>query len=93
MVTEITVKIRDVRIDGYPDMDKLTGQVLFIFDGNIVPGWPLDEGEEDGLRYWEGNDDVSYIRQAWPVTHWIELPVPMWEMESLKNPMSGAECD
>ena len=70
----------------------LTGRVAFIFDGCIVSGWPLPPEEhpdvyrrnswsvEDGGVLWEGDEDVSNNRPKGNVTHWVEFPVPVWEI-------------
>lgn len=87
----IEVKIHEIATDGLPNMDELTGRVAFIFDGCIVSGWPLDPIEiadvyarygwsaSDGVL-WEANSDVGHTRPFGSVTHWVEFPVPIWEM-------------
>lgn len=81
---EVVVKVHSIAEDGLPDMDELTGRVLFIFDGNVTTGWPLHVDPEDSSTaysgLWEGNSDVSHGRPFSGVTHWIELPVPEWEL-------------
>lgn len=70
----LEVIVHEVAIDGLPDMDSLTGRVAFIFDGCIVSGWPLNK------RQWEGNTDVAFLSRFEGVTHWVEFPVPVWEL-------------
>jgi hypothetical protein len=79
-MSEITIKIHKIATDGLPDMDALTGRVAFIFDGFIVSGWPLERTLE-GETLWEGNTDVSHDRPMMGVTHWVEFPAPLWEIE------------
>lgn len=84
MTTELTVKVHEIATDGLPDMDALTGRVAFIFDGCLVSGWPLPgasaaRGLEETL--WEGNRDVSHERLFSGVTHWVEFPEPVWQIE------------
>ena len=73
---EIKIKIHEIKTDGLPNMDKLTGRVAFIFDGCVVSGWPL---EKDDL--WEADSDVSNNKLFSGVTHWIEFPTPIWEIK------------
>jgi hypothetical protein len=77
MSREMTVAVHSVAEDGLPDMDQLTGRVVLIFDGCLVSGWPLPRRGD----LWEGNTDVAHGRPMAGVTHWIELPVPGWEIE------------
>ena len=67
--------VHEIAKDGLPDMDNLTGRVAFIFDGCIVSGWPLDDGES-----WEANSDVGRHGTFTGVTHWVEFPAPVWEL-------------
>jgi hypothetical protein len=72
------IKVREIATDGLPDMDNLTGRVAFIFDGCIVSGWPLSpEGDEVP---WEADSDVGRSEKFYGVTHWVEFPVPVWDM-------------
>lgn len=71
--------VHEIATDGLPEMGQLTGRVAFIFDGCIVSGWPLDDVGMPGL--WEGNIAVSHNRPFGGVTHWVEFPVPVWEIE------------
>jgi hypothetical protein len=83
---QFTIKVHEIAVDGLPQRDQdgsltecLVGRVAFLFDGNIVNGWPLDR---DGL--WEANSDVGHGRPFVGVTHWVEFPLPLWEMEKQK---------
>ncbi len=81
------IKVREIAVDGLPDMDSLTGRVAFIFDGCIVSGWPVGpEGEE---MLWEANSDVGRHGTFGGVTHWVEFPVPVKNMTS-NAPSSAA---
>lgn len=73
---EITVKVHEVTTDGLPDGEHLTGRVAFIFDGCVVTGGPLPGG-----LLWAGDTDVSHNQPLSGVTHWLEFPVPVWELE------------
>jgi hypothetical protein len=76
----VEVVVHEIAVDGLPDMDQLTGRVAFLFDGYILSGWPL--GETAGKSFWEA---CKYGNQ-WPfkgVTHWVEFPVPVRELESV----------
>jgi hypothetical protein len=87
------IVVHEIATDGLPDMDQLTGRVAFIFDGCVVSGWPLRrddpdvahvyarEGYDGDDTLWEGNSDVSHNRPMAGVTHWLEFPVPAWEIE------------
>lgn len=90
MGTNITVTVHSIAEDGLPDMDTLTGRVALIFDGCVVSGWPLRAFADGGERLWEGNSDVSHLRPFGGVTHWIEFPVPVWEIASLGGGSSSA---
>ena len=79
---DITVRVHNVERDGLPDMDRLVGRVALLWDGNIVNGWPLSRNDEEGVPIWEGNSDVSRPGQFHKVTHWVEFPEPLWELES-----------
>jgi hypothetical protein len=90
MTRDMTIRVHAIAEDGLPDMDALTGRVAFIFDGCIVSGWPLHVdryarrttpgfGEYHGQ--WEANSDVGHTRPFAGVTHWVEFPVPVWEIE------------
>ena len=74
--------IREIAIDGLPDMDKLVGRVAFLFDGCIVSGWPLDT-VRDGETLWEADSDVGHGRAFYGVTHWFEFPVPLFVIGTL----------
>jgi len=78
--TRISVVVHEVGADGLPDMsdDALSGRVALIFDGCVVSGWPLKRGPNDQL--WEGDTDVSHGMPFHGVTHWMEFPVPVWEL-------------
>jgi hypothetical protein len=71
---EITVKVHEIATDGLPDVDRLTGRVAFLFDGCIVDGWPLPDGT------WEADSDVGRAGVFAGVTHWVEFPIPLWEL-------------
>lgn len=77
---EITIKVHEIATDGLPDMDKLVGRVALLFDGNVVNGWPLADLDDEGRPLWEGGD-VSNGKSFYGVTHWIEFPDPLWEIE------------
>lgn len=84
MSHQITVTVHEIAVDGLPDMDALTGCVAFIFDGCIVSGWPLRYG-----NYWEANSDVGRVIKFADVTHWVEFPQPLYEIERGQQPTSN----
>ena len=72
---EVTVKVHDIASDGLPDMDTLVGRVAFIWDHEIVSGWPLEDGTHNVRPdIWEANSDVGRIGPFHGVTHWVEFP-------------------
>lgn len=74
-MTELVVRVHAIAEDGLPDMDRLTGRVAFLFDGCIVSGWPLRDGT------WEADSDVGHGRPFGGVTHWVEFPAPIWQVQ------------
>jgi hypothetical protein len=86
---ELTVKVHEIAADGLPSCD--TMDIAFIFDGCIVSGWPLysgeDRDEEPFSGYWEANHDVGHNNEFSGVTHWIEFPEPLIDIErNLQHP-------
>lgn len=86
MNVDLTVKVHEIATDGYPDMDAMSGRVAFIFDGCIVSGWPLGtgflrNGREVYSGRWEADSDVGRVTKFEGVTHWIEFPVSIREIE------------
>lgn len=86
----ISVKIHSIEEDGYPDMNKLVGRVAFIFYGCIVSGWPLfkEQLEKVGCNSygfkdgdWEANSNVGLEYPFRGVTHWIEFPTQLTNLE------------
>jgi hypothetical protein len=83
------MKIYEIAKDGLPDIDSLTGRVAFIWDGNIVSGWPLFEIH---LKYpqnnypiytinqWEANEDVGRKGVFDGVEKYIVFDVPVWDL-------------
>jgi hypothetical protein len=82
---DLTVRVHSIAVDGLPDMDALVGRVAFLFDGCIVSGWPLHVVPTDHTTpysgYWEADTDVGNNQRFGGVTHWVEFPVPMWDIE------------
>ena len=83
-----TIEIFEVDVDGLPDMDNLVGRVAFIWDGNIVNGWPLykihlrDPGNNypEYTKYdWEANNDVGISKVFSEVTKYAVFDKPIWE--------------
>lgn len=83
MSQELRVRVHAIAEDGLPG-DNLTGRVAFLFDGCIVSGWPLPGG------LWEADSDVGHGRPFGGVTHWVELPVPVWEIP--RGGAGAAQC-
>ena len=100
-MTEYTIKVHEIAVDGLPDKEDraLLGRIAFIADGCVVSGWPISPGEyasvdkEIGdLPYvWEANSDVGHGRLHGSITHWIEFPVPGWEMENSGSARRGMQ--
>jgi hypothetical protein len=88
VTTEVTIKIHRIDEDGLPDMDALVGRVAFLFDGNIVSGWPLHvDPENDRTAYsgrWEADRDVGHHKEFAGVTHWVEFPEAIWNLPGVK---------
>lgn len=87
MAREVTVVVHEIATDGLPDMTALVGRVAFIFDGCIASGWPLDDEDEAGL--WQANSDVGHNRPFANVTHWVEFPAPVWQIEKGQEGRAG----
>jgi hypothetical protein len=90
----IEVKVHVIAEDGLPDRDdrELVGRVAFIFDGCVVSGWPLGAGEDADQGYiglWEGNSDVARNVRFANVTHWLEFPEPVWQIDRGDTPGRG----
>lgn len=85
MAEQVTITIHKIAEDGYPDMNALVGRVAFIWDGNVVNGWPLRVNSNDNSPFtgeWEAADDkLSSVEAFAGVTHWIEFPEPIWDYE------------
>lgn len=82
---QVTIKIHEIAKDGPPPAtpgwgfpDELVGRVAFLWDGNIVTGWPrYDQGESD---VWEADEDAGRRGLFFGVKHWVEFPVPIWDL-------------
>lgn len=83
MSKDIIAIVHNIKEDGLPPKDGLTGRIAFIWDGAIFSGWPtsLDDPSDPDSMKWESSDSSIVMRQVVGVTHWIELPVPAWELE------------
>jgi hypothetical protein len=86
MSEQVMITIHPIAEDGYPDMNELVGRVAFIWDGNIVDGWPLHVDPQDHdspfTGMWEAADDkLSSVQCFVGVTHWVEFPEPIWNYE------------
>ncbi len=75
---DIKIKVHEIAVDGLPPAESLTGCVAFIWDGCLVSGWPL--GRDLDCK-WEANSDVGRHGEFGDVTHWVEFPEPMWDLE------------
>jgi len=85
MTQDITVTVHDIQDEGAPNPSEYGPRMAFIFDGNIVSGWPLRELNEDGLPYWEADSDVGRVGVKFDgVTHWIEFPDLPWRFAAAK---------
>jgi hypothetical protein len=83
---DLLVTVHEIARDGIPDLkdETLTGRVGFIFDGCVVSGWPLHTDPENYdtpySGFWEADSDVGHTRKFAGVTHWLEFPVPVWQI-------------
>lgn len=84
MSRPMTIKIHEIATDGLPDMEKLTGRVAFLWGGAIASGWPLENPGKPVL--WETCEDALGMRPFADVTHWVEFPVPLW---NIARPSAG----
>lgn len=75
----IEVTVHEIAQDGLPDMDDedLVGRVAFLWDGSLSSGWPI-RGEEN---LWETDGDMGASGTFSGVTHWLEFPMPFWDIE------------
>lgn len=81
MSSRISVIVHEVEADGLPDMSDsaLEGRVALISNGIVVSGWPLKRGPAE--QRWEADPDVGgCCPQLFEVSHWLEFPVPVWEL-------------
>lgn len=81
MTSAITVIVHEVEADGLPDMSDgaLEGRVALISGDVVVSGWPKLRGP--GEVRWEADPEVGCCTSDYtPVTHWLEFPVPVWEL-------------
>ena len=79
------IEVRDVEHDGYPDMnnDDIIGRVAFIWDGEIVSGWPLHQDPEDYSTPFTGVWEAAEDRMGGGysgVHQWVLFPVPFWSL-------------
>lgn len=75
----LSVILHDIVTDGLPDMHKLTNRVAFIWDGNIISGWPLLDEDPSG-SVWEGNSDFALPTMFGGVKQWVEFPARLFEL-------------
>jgi len=82
---QVTIIVHAITEDGVPDMtDQQIGRVAFIVDGCIVSGWPLGadpDGEGTYTGQWEADSDVGRGGPFSRMTHWVEFPEPIWDLE------------
>lgn len=90
MSETIEVIVHEIAVDGLPDMDALTGRVAFIFKGKVISGWPLIRGGNE-QPHWEANDDLRWFQEFAGVTHWVEFPVPVWDLAPENDKQRGVE--
>ena len=89
MAEQMTVMVHTILEDGLPDMDKLTGRVAFIWDGAIVSGWPLNRvGNPEA---WEPAEDAMGHGPFYGVTHWVEFPTAIWNIERARTEPEGGD--
>jgi hypothetical protein len=73
------MKVRTIKKHGLPDMKKLVGRVAFIWDGNIVSGWPLYPEHSNDKSEWEANEDVGRHGSFIGVEKYIVFEKPIWD--------------
>lgn len=80
------VKVCTIKKHGLPDMEKLVGRVAFLWDGNIINGWPLYPDHSFDKGEWEGDSDVSRHGTFTGVTTYFIFDKPLWEYEVKEEP-------
>lgn len=71
------MRVVEISKEGLPDNNdkSLTGRIAFIFDGKIISGWPLENGN------WEADSDW---RTGWAefadVKKYVIFDVPIWDL-------------
>ena len=72
----LVVEVYSVERDGLPDMEDQgsVGKVAFIWDGNIVSGWPLPK---EGSDVWEPSED-RFGGPVRGVEYWVRFPFALW---------------
>ena len=83
----LVIVLHKVSEDGLPDMhdssNDMTGRVAFIWDGNIVSGWPIkDMVDTLGRALWEPAED-RFGGPVAGVEYWLELPTPAWSLHKM----------
>jgi len=81
-MSKYEIIVHEIKTDGLPDMDNLTGRVAFIWDGAICSGWPLylDDPSDPESLLWEASEDEMGRVKFHGVTHWVEFPKPVWKL-------------
>lgn len=69
MTKFITLEFNDIETDGLPyiDGEKVTS-VLFVWDGGVYTGWPLEDGEDIA---WETSE---FAHCLYGVKYWAYWP-------------------
>ena len=84
------IEVHDVERDGYPDLDNddTVGRVAFIWDGELMSGWPLNEVPGDYTTphtgVWEASDDCMGSGYS-GVRQWVLFPVPFWSLSGVSD--------
>jgi len=74
MTKTVIAFVHSIAEDGLPTGDM--SDVAFLFDGNIVSGWPLERDSGD----WEADSDVGRVGKFRGVTHWVDFGTPLLNM-------------
>lgn len=83
MPTTIQLEFNDVTVDGLPTIDDTNTSVIFLWDGNVMSGWPLSNAppgtpiQDYGEIRWEGSE---FPPQLVGVRYWAYMPQDLYRL-------------